>query len=173
MRSLTRGAAAACSLMLVALGCAIWPNSAEAKPCNQMKYSGSCEVKAKKNLKHSRTGTSDRGRTNGGPTPEQQMAVYQRATKNYYRQLGSYQDCLAAGGESCSSPTVVPEIQGVLVTLTGTPGGPPLMSPGQAGAIAVARLQLPLNAPKVGPDPKVNKWKMAAVGYPLWVWAEP
>jgi hypothetical protein len=46
------------------------------------------------------------------------------------------------------------------------------MSPGQAGAIAVARLRLPLNAPKVGPDPKVNKWKMAAVGYPLWVWAD-
>ena len=60
------------------------------------------------------------------------------------------------------------------MSIIGTPGGAPapLMTPGQAGAIAVARLQLPLNAPKVGPDPKVNKWKMAAVGYPLWVWAD-
>ena len=46
------------------------------------------------------------------------------------------------------------------------------MTPGQAGAIAVARLHIPLNPPSVGPDPKVNRWKMAAVGYPLWVWAE-
>ena len=54
----------------------------------------------------------------------------------------------------------------------GPAGGATAHDPGQAGAIAVARLQLPLNAPKVGPDPKLNKWKMAAVGYPLWVWAE-
>ena len=48
----------------------------------------------------------------------------------------------------------------------------PTMSPSEAGAIAVARLRLPVTPPKVGPDPNLNKWKMAAVGYPLWVWAD-
>jgi len=34
----------------------------------------------------------------------------------------------------------------------------------------VVRLQLPDPTPQVGPDPSVNEWKMAAVGYPLWLW---
>ncbi|MCA0293920.1 MAG: hypothetical protein LCH96_01170 [Actinobacteria bacterium] len=41
------------------------------------------------------------------------------------------------------------------------------------GAMArtlIVRLQLPDPTPQVGPDPTVNEWKMAAVGYPLWLW---
>lgn len=34
----------------------------------------------------------------------------------------------------------------------------------------VVRLQLPDPTPQIGPDPSVNEWKMAAVGYPLWLW---
>lgn len=34
----------------------------------------------------------------------------------------------------------------------------------------VVRLQLPDPTPQIGPDPEVNEWKMAAVGYPLWLW---
>ena len=61
--------------------------------------------------------------------------------------------------------------------MTGQPrpaGAPPAptISPAQAGAIAVARLQLPINTPGIGPDPEKNEWKMAAIGYPLWLWAE-
>ena len=44
--------------------------------------------------------------------------------------------------------------------------------PRQAGAIAAARLQLPTVAPGIGPPPDLNRWKMAAVGYPLWLWAD-
>jgi hypothetical protein len=53
-------------------------------------------------------------------------------------------------------------------------GGLPAVqiSPAQAGAIAVARLQLPTVAPGIGPSPDLNRWKMAAVGYPLWLWAD-
>ena len=53
-------------------------------------------------------------------------------------------------------------------------GGPPVIqiTPAQAGAIAVARLQLPTIAPGIGPSPELNRWKMAAVGYPLWLWAD-
>lgn len=36
----------------------------------------------------------------------------------------------------------------------------------------VVRLQLPKPTPKFGPDPSVNEWDMAAVGYPLWLWTE-
>ena len=27
-------------------------------------------------------------------------------------------------------------------------------------------------APGIGPSPELNRWKMAAVGYPLWLWAD-
>lgn len=36
----------------------------------------------------------------------------------------------------------------------------------------VTRVQLPDPTPQIGPDPTVNEWKMAAVGYPLWLWTE-
>lgn len=34
----------------------------------------------------------------------------------------------------------------------------------------ITRIQLPDPTPQIGPDPKVNEWNMAAVGYPLWLW---
>jgi hypothetical protein len=46
------------------------------------------------------------------------------------------------------------------------------ITPAQAGAIAIARLRLPTVAPGIGPSPDLNRWKMAAVGYPLWLWAD-
>ena len=45
----------------------------------------------------------------------------------------------------------------------------------QAEALArtlVGRLDLPESTPLVGPDPGVNEWNMAVVGYPLWLWVE-
>ena len=48
----------------------------------------------------------------------------------------------------------------------------PRITPAQAGAIAVARLRIPTVAPGIGPSPDLNRWKMAAVGYPLWLWAD-
>lgn len=36
----------------------------------------------------------------------------------------------------------------------------------------IVKLQLPDPAPRFGPDPAVNEWKMAAVGYPLWLWTD-
>jgi hypothetical protein len=95
--------------------------------------------------------------------------------KKLQDQTERYNRCLQAATAilGCTRPDVnalfvVPD----LVELIGPGGSAPAIAPAQAGAIAVARLRLPLNAPKVGPDPKVNKWKMAAVGYPLWVWAD-
>ena len=36
----------------------------------------------------------------------------------------------------------------------------------------VSRMELPLPVPLVGPDPSVNEWNMAVVGYPLWLWTD-
>ena len=46
------------------------------------------------------------------------------------------------------------------------------ITPEQAAATAVARLRLPAVAPGIGPSPNLNRWKMAAIGYPLWLWAD-
>lgn len=34
----------------------------------------------------------------------------------------------------------------------------------------ITRIQLPSPTPQIGPDPAANEWRMAAVGYPLWLW---
>jgi hypothetical protein len=46
------------------------------------------------------------------------------------------------------------------------------VSPQRAAYIAFARLKLTAPRPQIGPAPSLNRWKMAAVGYPLWLWAE-
>jgi hypothetical protein len=153
--------------------------TAAAKPKELCGQFGTCIVKAKKSggekagAPLSRVNTKSRGAVQG-PTLEQQLNDYIRASKKYYSQLSKYQGCLSTGSSSCRAPADFLELEGAIGITLGTPGAAlaPQMSPGQAGAIAVARLRLPLNPPKVGPDPKVNKWKMAAVGYPLWVWAD-
>ncbi|WP_394276251.1 Tat pathway signal sequence [Luteococcus sp.] len=37
------------------------------------------------------------------------------------------------------------------------------------GTQAVAQMNLPAAPPAVGPDPSLNEWNMAGVGYPLWL----
>lgn len=40
-------------------------------------------------------------------------------------------------------------------------------------AISVAtQIYVPTPAPKFGPDPSGNEWKMLAVGYPIWLWTD-
>ena len=48
----------------------------------------------------------------------------------------------------------------------------PVITPEEAAYIALAQLQLPTIAPGIGPDPANNEWKMAAIGFPLWLWAD-
>lgn len=55
-----------------------------------------------------------------------------------------------------------PAQQVVVVTIT----------PYQAAVIAMVDLPLEAGSPMVGPPPDLNRWQMAAVGYPLWLWAE-
>lgn len=57
------------------------------------------------------------------------------------------------------------------------PANPASARPPLAAVRALARevvlsLQLPDATPHIGPDPSVNEWNMAVVGYPLWLWTE-
>ena len=78
----------------------------------------------------------------------------------------------------CSGLTTAAEDVGTCGAGPTDPAGPttpavvPAVTPGQAGAIAAARLKIPTVAPGIGPSPDLNRWKMAAVGYPLWLWAD-
>ena len=95
---------------------------------------------------------------------------FEAALAVYDRQLARYRRCFLANpnGAGCGQVPGSPWLGGD--TFSGP--GSPTISAGQAAAIAVARLQLPKIAPGIGPSPELNPWKMAAVGYPLWLWAD-
>lgn len=49
---------------------------------------------------------------------------------------------------------------------------PPPVDPAAVAREAAMRMHLPESRAKVGPDPSINEWNMAAVGYPLWLWTD-
>jgi hypothetical protein len=102
----------------------------------------------------------------GAPTARKKFAA---ALAAYDRQMARYGRCLQANpnGTGCNQPNS-PWFR----TNTFSGAGNQPISAGQAAAMAVARLQLPTIAPGIGPSPELNPWKMAAVGYPLWLWAD-
>jgi len=57
-------------------------------------------------------------------------------------------------------------------TAPNLPAAGPAPNPQVVANQAVAQLKLTAPKPMVGPPPDINRWKMAAVGYPLWLWAE-
>lgn len=87
------------------------------------------------------------------------------AMLNYNRCRTAQAIGFASAPATCPKPTA-PRPQ------AGAAPAAPAVTPAQAGAVAVARLQLPVNVPGIGPDPDKNRWKMAAVGFPLWLWAD-
>jgi hypothetical protein len=93
---------------------------------------------------------------------------------DYNRQLANYNRCVlifdpSVSNAGCGSALTPPNPPQFSNTNFSGPGNQP--TAGQAAAIAVARLQLPKIPPGIGPSPDINPWKMAAVGYPLWLWA--
>jgi hypothetical protein len=92
----------------------------------------------------------------------------------YDRRVAAYTRCIQTPNTSsniagCGTPPTAPQFRSD--TFSGR-GNQPRITAGQAAAIAVARLKLPTVAPGIGPSPKLNPWNMAAVGYPLWLWAD-
>jgi hypothetical protein len=98
------------------------------------------------------------------------LAAYDRQLASYNRCVWTFDPSLSnAGCGSRPTPPTAPEFGSD--TFSGR-GNTPRIAAGQAAAIAVARLQLPTVAPGIGPSPDLNPWSMAAVGYPLWLWAD-
>lgn len=128
-----------------------------------------------------RTGSGGKGKSGRSKLEiarKQQKAI-DRALVKYAAANKAYVRCIEGGALGCIRPRAGAgaALSGAQVTLTGQPrpaGAPPAptITPAQAGAIAVAQLQLPVSAPGIGPDPDKNEWKMVAIGYPLWLWAE-
>jgi hypothetical protein len=90
----------------------------------------------------------------------------------YSRTSLSYQEALRRGREACRQADVSLGACGVSFVVSNGGSEPPSITPDQAAIRAAATLPLKPGKPTIGPPPDLNKWKMAAVGYPLWIWAE-
>ena len=97
-------------------------------------------------------------------------------TVRYQNEQLAYQRCLSVnsigGNRTCATPKPVAKVTGQVATAPQQNATIVTITPEQAAYMAVAQLQLPTTPPAVGPDPSKNKWHMAAVGYPLWLWAD-
>jgi hypothetical protein len=98
------------------------------------------------------------------------LAVYDRRLASYNRCLQTFDPSLNKTG--CGSAPTLPDVPRLSSATFSGRGNQPTPTAGQAAAIAVARLQLPSIPPGIGPSPDINPWNMAAVGYPLWLWAD-
>ena len=143
---------------------------------------GKCYVIAKKDPRPrtgekattARSARADR-RTAADDRVQEARKKFSAAMASYDRQFARYNRCVLTFNPSTSAagcgnmPTAPNPPQFRTDTFSG-PGSQ--ITAGQAAAIAVARLQLPTIAPGIGPSPDLNPWNMAAVGYPLWLWAD-
>jgi hypothetical protein len=107
---------------------------------------------------------------------QQARKKFSAAHAAYIRQLTTYNRCVVTFNPStnpggCGNRPAAPTAPMFSTNNFSGPGNPAITA-GQAAAIAVARLQLPTIAPGIGPSPDLNPWNMAAVGYPLWLWAD-
>ena len=94
------------------------------------------------------------------------LAAYDRSLASFNRCVRTFDPSLnKAGCGNAPTPPTAPQFRSDTFSGRG-------ITAGQAAAIAVARLLLPTIAPGIGPSPKLNPWNMAAVGYPLWLWAD-
>jgi hypothetical protein len=104
-----------------------------------------------------------------GKKLEAAMAAYNRRVVMYNRCVLSFDPSRNPAG--CGSAPTLPAVPRFASNTFSGGGNQPIRAD-QAAAIAVARLQLPTIAPGIGPSPDLNPWNMAAVGYPLWLWAD-
>lgn len=118
------------------------------------------------------------------------QAEIDRKTATYNAAVDQYVDCMS-GPRLRPCPPVAspdlpelpgqPEVRMVLIRSQGDPRTPPatgeaqpqiVLDPETVAYVALADLALKAPTPGIGPPPSLNKWDMAAVGYPLWLWAQ-
>jgi hypothetical protein len=102
-----------------------------------------------------------------------QVAAYKNDMLVYQRCV-SAQQVFGASAPTCDQPATPNTTAPQLATGEQATEAPPVpvITPEEAAYMALAQLQLPTVAPGIGPDPDKNEWKMAAVGFPLWLWAD-
>lgn len=122
----------------------------------------------------------------GGGDQKQQAAAAKLSALDIAKQVAAYrndmlmyQRCLSAQqafakAPNCNQPAQPTTTAPRLATGQQPVAAPPVpvITPEEAAYMALAQLQLPAVAPGIGPDPDKNEWKMAAVGFPLWLWAD-
>ena len=129
---------------------------------------GSCQEPKRSSTFDATTHRQRCGRNDRVKNARKKFAVEYAA---YVRQLTTYNRCVATFNPSgCGNRPTSPTAPMFSSNNFSGPGN--AITAGQAAAIAVARLQLPTIAPGIGPSPDLNPWNMAAVGYPLWLWAD-
>jgi hypothetical protein len=174
---------------LIALACLLSPTSGWADPSpvdtDALCVKVTCDVWAAKppsqESKSSLKPRPARPPNGGGSTAEDRhwaeahkaARQFERMYAIFEREYVAYTQCIRKATTTCGQP-VPPDPYLLSWGSVNRGGGPPVIqiTPAQAAAIAVARLQLPTIAPGIGPSPDLNRWKMAAVGYPLWLWAD-
>ena len=118
-------------------------------------------------------GGSKKDQAKAARATEQQVA---EDTVRFKNEQLAYQRCLSANqvgqNRNCAAPAPVATLTGQIATGPQQDATVVTITPEQAAYIAVSQLQIPTTPPGIGPDPSKNEWDMAAVGYPLWVWAD-
>lgn len=166
-------------LALALSGIILCPLTAEAEPPSRgcTRFTGNCHVSVERDgdrkgeivEEQPKHGTGSGGSTSSSKSNAQRR--YEAEYAAYMKDVETYRTCVSQGDSLCVDPEA-PMIVTPLGGGSNNGGATVQVTPAQAGAIAVARLKLPAVGPGIGPSPDLNRWKMAAVGYPLWLWAD-
>lgn len=114
---------------------------------------------------------------------DRKVAAHERQAKQYQHCLQTWEGAVHINttGPACAIPEpldlgddAVSEWSMVREPSAPRPAGAQQVTlpPQQLAYMAVAQLRLTPPTPGIGPPPSINKWKMAAVGYPLWLWVD-
>lgn len=123
------------------------------------------------------TGSSQGGRSPASPENavrkqyEAEVKTYQAALKAYNVAMERRNICLGTqpAPARCGNPTRPGDLATPVDLATGLSIAVPALTGEQVAYIAFARLKLTPPTPMITPSPDRNRWKMAVVGYPLWL----
>ena len=121
-----------------------------------------------KHVSSSQTHITSRGTSTRYVQTQSRKAFIAEYQRNLRRQ---YSACVANQAGACGD-LLLGRIGGLAVPARQVGTTTPAISPQEAAYAASARLNLTAPKPMIGPSPDINRWKMAAVGYPLWLWAD-